>query len=392
MGYTLFDTAIGRCGVAWGPRGLLRVQLPEGREDQMRARLARLDGGGPPSSPPSQVEAAIAAITRLLAGGNADLTGVALDLDAVPPFHRRVYEVARSIPPGQTRTYGEIARALGAPGLSRAVGQALGRNPFPVVVPCHRVLAAGGRLGGFSAPGGITTKLRLLAIEGRSLPVTPSLFAGDGGYGFEPAAAIDHLKAADATMGQLMARVGPFAMELKSTPSIFVALSEAIVYQQLTGKAAATIFARVCALFPDAHRGPTPAQILRVSDERLRGAGLSSAKLLALRDLARRAADGTLPTLSEVHAMDDEAVIERLSQVRGIGRWTVEMLLIFRLGRPDVLPVDDYGVRNGFALAYRRRAMPSPEALAKYGARWAPYRTVASWYLWRAVDLARRPG
>jgi O-6-methylguanine DNA methyltransferase len=390
-GYTLFDTRIGRCGVAWGPRGIVTVQLPDGREEDLCARLARLNGGGPPTVPPPAIEEAVVAIAALLSGARTDLAGIQLDMESLPDFQRRVYLAARAIPPGETRTYGEIARALGAPGMSRAVGQALGRNPFPIVVPCHRVLAAGGRIGGFSAPGGITTKLRLLTIEGRRQTTTPSLFEGDGGYGFDPDAAVGHLREVDPKMGQLIDRAGPFAMEMKSTPSIFVALAESIVYQQLTGKAAATIFARVQALFPSAHQGPTPEQILRASEERLRRAGLSNAKLLALRDLARRAVDGTLPTLSDVHAMDDEAIIERLSEVRGIGRWTAEMLLIFRLGRPDVLPVDDYGVRNGFAIAYRKRAMPSPKALAKYGRRWAPYRTVASWYLWRAVDVARRP-
>ena len=123
---------------------------------------------------------------------------------------------------------------------------------------------------------------------------------------------------------------------------------------------------------------------------RLRGAGLSNAKLLALRDLAHRSARGSIPTLAEVQQLDDETVVQRLTEVRGIGRWTVEMLLMFRLGRPDVLPVDDYGVRQGFAIAYRKRKLPPPKALAKYGARWAPYRTTASWYLWRAVDLSKR--
>ncbi len=178
-------------------------------------------------------------------------------------------------------------------------------------------------------------------------------------------------------------------MQLKRTPSIFVALAEAIVHQQLTGKAAATIFARLCALFPHAHRGPTAERILRTPDDKLRGAGLSRPKILSLRDLARKAQDGEVPTLAEVHRMDDEAIVERLSQVRGIGRWTVEMLLIFRLGRPDVLPADDYGVRKGFAIAFRKRDLPTRRELEQRGARWKPYRTVASWYLWRAVELAQ---
>ncbi len=390
-GFTLFDTPIGRCGVVWNGNGLVRVQLPEAREADTRARLARGFPEARESAPPAIVHAAVDRIVALLRGESPDLATVPLDMEGVPPFHRRVYEVARTIPPGATLTYGDIATRLGRPGSARAVGQALGRNPFPIVVPCHRVLAAGGKAGGFSAPGGITTKFRLLAIEGARHEVAPGLFDGDGQLGFDPDEAVAHLRAADPVLARLIDTVGPFTMPLDRTPSIFFALAEAIVYQQLTAKAAATIFARVRALFPRAHQGPTPEQILRVSDEKLRGAGLSRQKLLSLRDLARRAAAGALPTLAEVQAMDDDAIVERLTEVRGIGRWTVEMLLIFRLGRPDVLPIDDYGIRKGFAAAFRKRKVPDPKSLAKHGARWKPYRTVASWYLWRAAGLAKEP-
>jgi methylated-DNA-[protein]-cysteine S-methyltransferase len=306
----------------------------------------------------------------------------------VPAFHRRVYEVARAIPPGATLSYGEIAARLGQHGAARAVGQALGRNPFAIVVPCHRVLTAGGKLGGFSANGGVATKRRLLSLEGARPSGQPGLFDGDGALGFDPGAAVAHVRASDAALARVIDRAGPFEMRLKRTPSLFVALAEAIVYQQLSGRAAETIFARVCALFAHAHAGPTPEQILRASDEKLRGAGLSRAKLLSLRDLARRARAGEIPTLAEVQGMDDEAIVERLSEVRGIGRWTVEMLLIFRLGRPDVLPSDDYGVRKGFQFAFRRRELPARRELERRGARWKPYRTVASWYLWRAAELS----
>jgi 3-methyladenine DNA glycosylase/8-oxoguanine DNA glycosylase len=176
-------------------------------------------------------------------------------------------------------------------------------------------------------------------------------------------------------------------MHIRPAHSTFLALAESIVYQQLNGRAAATIFARLCALFPHPHAGFTPQQLLRVPDAKLRAAGLSGSKLLSLRDLAQRAAAGAVPTLEALRAMDDEAIVERLSQVRGIGRWTVEMLLMFRLGRPDVLPLDDYGVRKGFAVAFGRRNPADREALAKRGERWRPYRTVASWYLWRAAEL-----
>ena len=170
-----------------------------------------------------------------------------------------------------------------------------------------------------------------------------------------------------------------------------MALAEAIVHQQLNGKAAATIFGRVQALFPRAHEGPTAEQVLRASDEKLRGAGLSRSKLLSLRDLAEKAKAGQIPTLTEIHRMDNEAIIEWVTEERGNGRWTVEMLLMFRLGRPDVLPVDDYGIRKGFTIAFKKRALPARKHLEKHGAKWRPYRTVASWYLWRAIELDKKP-
>jgi methylated-DNA-[protein]-cysteine S-methyltransferase len=388
-GFTLFDTPIGRCGIAWGERGLIGVQLPESREAATRARMQSRFPEARETSPPAAVRRALDRIAALLRGEPSDLSKIPLDMERVPPFHRRVYKAARAIPPGATRSYGEIAQRIGSPGAARAVGQALGRNPFAIVVPCHRVVGAGGKVGGFSADGGITTKLRLLSLEGTlANGVAPVENAGK--LGFDPAAAVAHLRAADPVLKRAIDSVGPLRMQLKTTPSIFVALAEAIVYQQLTGKAAATIFARVCALFPRAHEGPTAEQILRVTDARLRGAGLSRPKLLALRDLARRAQAGEIPTLAEVRDMENEVIIERLTQVRGIGRWTVEMLLIFRLGRPDVLPADDYGIRKGFMVALGRRELPTPKDVARHGERWQPYRTVASWYLWRAAERASK--
>ncbi|MEA2700018.1 MAG: methylated-DNA-[protein]-cysteine S-methyltransferase [Myxococcales bacterium] len=202
---------------------------------------------------------------------------------------------------------------------------------------------------------------------------------------------VAHLRAADPALGRLIDAVGPFVMRMDRTGDLFATLAQAIVYQQLSGRAAATIFGRVRALFPDVPDGPTAEKILTASDEILRGAGLSRAKLLSLRDLAQRTQAGQLPTLDDIHEMEDEAIIESLTTVRGIGRWTAEMLLMFRLGRPDVLPADDYGVRKGFALAFKKRKLPTREQLQKYGARWKPYRSVASWYLWRALELEKRP-
>jgi methylated-DNA-[protein]-cysteine S-methyltransferase len=390
-GFALFDSPIGRCGIAWGARGIAAVQLPDGPDTATRARLLQRAPGASEQPMPDEVRRAVDQILSLLRGEISELGAIPLDMEQVPPFHRRVYETARSIAPGQTLSYGDLAARLGQPGAARAVGQALGKNPFALVVPCHRVLAADGRMGGFSANGGVTTKLRLLSIErdGTRLNGTaaPELTAAELGY--DPVAAVAHLRDADSALARLIDTVGPFRMRVDRTSSLFLALAEAIVYQQLTGKAAATIFARVQALFPRAHEGLNPAHIRRASEEKLRGAGLSRNKLLSLRDLAEKTLAGVLPSLEDVRALDDDAIVERLTQVRGIGRWTVEMLLIFRLGRADVLPVDDYGVRKGFAVAFRKRELPTAAELERRGARWKPFRSVASWYLWRAAERAK---
>lgn len=207
------------------------------------------------------------------------------------------------------------------------------------------------------------------------------------GFPFKPAKAVAHLKAADPRLAAIIDTVGPFRMELKHSRSLFGALAEAIVYQQLSNKAAATIYGRVEALYPDAPDGFTPRHILKTPDEALRGCGLSRAKVLAVQDLARRVEEGELPTLDEAQAIPDSELIERLVTVRGIGRWSAEMFLMFRLGRPDVLPLDDYSLRKAYAKAFRKRALPSPKALERAGQKWRPYRTVASWYLWRVLDL-----
>jgi O-6-methylguanine DNA methyltransferase len=384
--FSLFDTAIGRCGIAWNDRGIVGVQLPEADEEATRIRMLRRFPAAGEAAAPSKIRQALDGIIGLLDGEPADLSAVALDMADVPPFSRRVFESARDIPPGATLSYRDIAERIGSPGAARAVGQVLGQNPFPIIVPCHRVLTAGRKIGGFSAHGGVATKRRMLTIEGARVNGNPAArAAAPNAAGFDPQKAVEHLRARDAALARAIDEIGPYHMERQRQPSIFAALVEAIVYQQLTGKAAATIFARLCALFPGVRNSPAAEQILAASDEELRSVGLSRSKILSLRDLARRATNGEIPTSSDIRDMEDEAIVERLTQIRGIGRWTAEMLLIFHLSRPDVLPADDYGVRKGFAIAFDRE-LPSPKELAAYGARWKPYRTVASWYLWRLVE------
>lgn len=173
--FALFDTAIGHCGVCWGEHGIVRVQLPEGSAARTRAKVLRDHPGAEETAPPPEIQHAIDSMTALMDGERPDLLDVEVDENVVPEFHRKVYEITRAIPPGKTLTYGEIAHRLGMPGSAQAVGQALGANPYPIVVPCHRVLAAGGGNGGFSAPGGVDTKLRMLVIEG-AIAEEPTLF------------------------------------------------------------------------------------------------------------------------------------------------------------------------------------------------------------------------
>ena len=174
--FALFETPIGGCAVVWGERGLIGVHLPEADADATRSRVLRRFQGAIEVPPPADVQRSIDAIGELLRGGDNDLQSVDIDMSRLPEFNQQVYAIARAIPPGRTRTYGEIAAELGDPLLARAVGQALGSNPFPIVVPCHRVMAAGGKSGGFSAPGGLVTKLKLLEIEGAPLGGSPGLF------------------------------------------------------------------------------------------------------------------------------------------------------------------------------------------------------------------------
>ena len=217
---------------------------------------------------------------------------------------------------------------------------------------------------------------------------------------YDTALALRELSTADPKLGKLIARAGPFTMRLASAQSPFEALVESIIYQQLHGKAAATIHRRLLeSFYPVTSNQHFAAQhLLDCPNEQLRAAGLSHNKSLALRDLAAKTLDGTVPTLPQIRRMSDEAIIEHLTQVRGIGRWTVEMMLIFRLGRPNILPLNDYGVRKGFALTYLGLKpsakvtpldLPKPDVMIRRAKKWQPWCSVASWYLWRACDLAK---
>lgn len=200
-----------------------------------------------------------------------------------------------------------------------------------------------------------------------------------------------HLARSDKRLAALMAVSRRYELAPQSRLRPFDALAESIAYQQLSGKAAATIWNRVRQLFPK-RRFLDPKLVLETPDEKFRAAGLSRSKVAALKDLAAKTIDGTVPTARQMSRMKDEEIIERLIEVRGIGRWTVEMLLLFELGRPDVWPVHDYGVRKGFARIFGKRKLPTPKQMVRQGEKWRPYRSAVAWYCWRALDKPERTG
>jgi 3-methyladenine DNA glycosylase/8-oxoguanine DNA glycosylase len=208
---------------------------------------------------------------------------------------------------------------------------------------------------------------------------------------FDPEIAAQHLAQTDPRFAALIARVRPFEPRAAVLVRPFDSLAESIAYQQLSGKAAATIWGRVRALYPR-RKWLDPKQVVATPDEQLRACGLSWNKIVALKDLAAKAVDGTVPTATALARMSDEEIIERLTKVRGIGRWTVEMLLLFDLGRPDVWPVTDLGVQKGYAKTFGKRKLPTPKQLEQIGKRWKPYRSVAAWYFWRALDTVTPGG
>jgi len=197
--------------------------------------------------------------------------------------------------------------------------------------------------------------------------------------------AIAHLTKSDKVLARLIRQVGPCRLEPRRTHSPFQSLVQAVAHQQLNGTAANTILKRVIALYPR-QKFPAPEDLLETPDDHLRGAGLSRAKVASIKDIAAKSLEGVIPATKAIMKMSDVEIVERLTTIRGVGPWTVEMLLIFKLGRLDVLPATDYGVRKGFAATYRRKQLPTPAELLEHGERWRPYRSIASWYLWRSLD------
>ncbi|MFO7655266.1 MAG: methylated-DNA--[protein]-cysteine S-methyltransferase [Candidatus Krumholzibacteriia bacterium] len=393
-GIAAVDTRVGSVGVAWTPRGVDLVLLPDSPcawEGHPRgSALARLQALCPERPlrrrPPPAPAEVLRRIRRHLAGEPDPLLDVPVDLAGSGSFACRVLLALREVLPGATVTYGELARRAGRAGAARAVGRVMAANPVPLLVPCHRCLPAGPRnggrdstlaaravrpLGGFSGGGGPRQKAHLLFLEG--VVLDPHHQAG-----------LEHLGRVDPLLRRVIRIVGPYhaAPERREPP--YAALLRAIIHQQLSIKAGATIARRVAALTPGPGL-PQPQELLALEEPALRAAGLSGAKVRYARDLATRLADGRLSLAGLARRPDDE-VIETLTAVSGIGRWTAQMFLIFQLGRLDVLPVDDLGLRAAVQKAWRLPAPVSAADLARRAEPWRPYRSMASWYLWQALD------
>jgi DNA-3-methyladenine glycosylase II len=225
-------------------------------------------------------------------------------------------------------------------------------------------------------------------IERTEAPYGRKSFSGKGGY--RNVEGVRHLSG-DARFAALISRIGRPRLDIQRQRSPYEALVRAIAHQQLHGRAAEAILARFSALFPG-EGFPEPDAVMATADAALRGCGFSGGKIAAIRDICAKALDGTVPTRRQSHRLSDEALIERLTSIRGVGRWTVEMLLLFTLGRPDVLPVDDFGVREGYRVLYELSAQPKPRLLNEIGLAWSPHRSLATWYLYRAAEEARRQG
>lgn len=310
-----------------------------------------------------------------LAGEPQDFSEVPLDFAGLSEFAISVYRASQTVPAGHTISYLDLARKLRNPGAVRAVGGALGRNPFLVVVPCHRILAAGGKLGGFSAPGASATKELLLATEGWG---TESLF--DQG---EMARGEQHLKHCPK-LAPILEQIGPCPLQPLHSETPFCALARSILYQQLAGSAAEAIEKRVKKLGHPPF--PTAEEFAFLDQERLREAGVSRPKIMTLKALAEATLEGRLVP-DRLHLLPNGHVESEISKIKGLGPWTAAMFLLFHLGRRDVFPVNDLGIRKAMQKLYGLRQLPNPETMKKLAKTWRPYRSLASWYLWRSLEI-----
>ena len=378
--WVAFPTVKGVCGISWRARAVTGFALPEATAATVERALQRDTGNRSPAAKvPAWVQKLIRHVQAHLQGKQQDFSAVPVQVAGATDFMQAVYRAAQALPAGSVVTYAELAARMGKPNAVRAVGTALGKNPIPLIIPCHRIIAANGKPGGFSAGGGVHSKLALLACEGVSLEKPRTLATAA-----QWQQALTHLRR-DKCMAGLMKKVGDIDFRPHHNAEPMQALIAAIVSQQLSTKVASTIHKRVKVLI-EKNGKPCAKKMLATPDADLRAAGLSFMKIAYLKDVAQHSLDGKLPALADVKKMSDEQIIQQLTAIKGVGRWTVEMYLMFDLGRADVFPVDDYGIRKAIMRLHHLPEMPPAKQLMPYGENWKPFRTVASLYLWRSLD------
>ncbi len=372
-GHHVFSTTIGPVGLTCCPQGVRRVIFGPASADQVLSQLVDLNPEFPViKRAEGDLAILVKRIKNHLQGQSDTLRTVPLNLDGLTDFSILVLKELCKIGPGKTITYGELAARCGKPKAARAIGRIMGANPIPLIIPCHRCMGRDGSLTGFSTEGGTRLKARLLFIEGYQ----PNR---------EHAAGIEHLIKSDKVMKKIIGKVGPYqALPEKPTPP-YDTLVESIIHQQISMKAAITVAGRVKNLTPGSGF-PKPEEILGLDPQTLRECGLSGQKVTYVKDLAEHVANGSLK-LGRLKNLDDEAVIDQLIVVRGIGRWSAQMYLIFHLGRLDVLPTDDLGLQNGAARAYGLPDKVKADTLEKLAEKWRPYRSMATWYLWQSLNI-----
>jgi methylated-DNA-[protein]-cysteine S-methyltransferase len=378
--WLIFPTALGHCGISWRTHGVTAFMLPEATPVRMQKELQTITGAKKTAATlPAWIRALAQQVKLHMKGKSQDFSAVPVVVDHATDFMQAVYKEAQRIPSGSVISYAQLAERLGKPGAVRAVGTALGKNTVPLIIPCHRIITTSGKIGGFSANGGIAAKEILLACEGVSLE-KPRLLVTASQW----RAGVQYLQR-DKQLAKIIKQVGPFPFKPKQNAEPLQVFISAIISQQLSTKVAATILKRVNVLIEKKGK-PCAKKILATDDEVLRGAGLSYMKVSYLKDLAQHCVDGKFPTLEQVREMSDEKIIKRFTEIKGVGRWTVEMYLIFDLGRADVFPGDDYGIRKAIAKLHGLAEMPPAKQMAQYAEQWKPYRSIASLYLWRWLD------
>jgi O-6-methylguanine DNA methyltransferase len=380
MAFAVLETPLGPSALAWSASGVTRLAFAR-TPAALRERFGAL---GEPEARRLLpfVRLTVAKLREHLTGRPRDFADVPVDFRGMAPALVDLAAALRAVPAGETVDLTALARRASTPGGAAGVKRLLQRNPLPILIPGHRVLGVEGALGAWG--GGAAQQERLLKLEAMA---HPPLHDAEGRLAAgRVESALGLLRAADPELGGLMERVGPFRLQLRQGHSPYEALARSIVGQQITGRAAAAIVARLANQFGTAGV-PPPARIGEARDAELRAAGLSAGKARAFRDLAARTLAGAVPSWTVLRRWPDERIVSTLTEIHGIGEWTVEMVLLFRLGRPDVLPLGDYGIRKGFGRTFLRGRLPSARQLERRGWRWRPFRSIASWYLWRALEL-----